>query len=139
MTQSAPSNKSPPVSFRQRSIRGSMSMTRDICFRVRSMHLTFEVPTSASTAVACRFNDERVTWSKSTRRSFLTPLYAGQNDNNKSTREYVRPRQHDGCPASNSPASYDDDSALLDACHALVTEERVVSSELLPHELLVIL
>ena len=61
MTQSAPSNNSPPLSFRQSSMRGSMSMTRDICFRERSMHLTLGVPTSASTAVACRFNDDRVT------------------------------------------------------------------------------
>ena len=61
MTQSAPSSRSPPDSLRQMSMRASTSTTREICFRVRSMHFTFGVPTSGSVAVACLFSDERVT------------------------------------------------------------------------------
>ncbi len=61
MTQSAPSRRSPPDSFRQSSMRASTSTTREICLSVRSMHLTLGVPTSDRVAVACLFSDERVT------------------------------------------------------------------------------
>ena len=74
MTQSAPSSRSPPDSLRQMSMRASTSTTREISFNVRAMHFTLGVPTSGSVAVACLFSDERVTWSKSTRRIFATPL-----------------------------------------------------------------
>ena len=44
--------------------------TRSICSRSAT---TLGVPTSARTAVAFRLSDESVTWSKSIRRSRLTP------------------------------------------------------------------
>uniref|UniRef100_A0A2P2KR72 Uncharacterized protein MANES_17G002000 n=1 Tax=Rhizophora mucronata TaxID=61149 RepID=A0A2P2KR72_RHIMU len=36
-------------------------------------HSALGIPTSARVATACRFRDERETWSKSTRRSLPTP------------------------------------------------------------------
>ena len=62
-----------------------------------------------------------------------------RNERSRQKPGYARPRQHDGCPTSNSPTSYDGYCALPDTGHALVTEESVVSGELLAHKLLVIL
>ena len=61
ITQSAPSKRRPPSSFRQSSVRESTWTHFEICFSVFSMHVTFGVPTSVRTAVACLLREDNVT------------------------------------------------------------------------------
>ena len=61
ITQSAPSKRRPPSSFRQSSVRESTWTHLAICFSVFSMHVTFGVPTSVRTAVACLLREDSVT------------------------------------------------------------------------------
>lgn len=74
MTQSTPSNKLAPSSFRQSSSRASTSTFKDILIKALFIACTFDVPTSLSVAVACLFSDDMVTRSKSTRRMCEIPL-----------------------------------------------------------------
>ena len=61
ITQSAPSKSRPPSSIRQSSVRESTWTHFAICFSVFSMHITFGVPTSVRTAVACLLREDNET------------------------------------------------------------------------------
>mmetsp|Transcript_6371 Transcript_6371/g.15307 ORF Transcript_6371/g.15307 Transcript_6371/m.15307 type:complete len:326 (-) Transcript_6371:388-1365(-) len=80
MLSMASSTKSGPpprcassVSASNISTLGSSSASGQIRRKCRSRHVAFGSPTSERVATACLLRDDRVTWSKSIRRSFPTP------------------------------------------------------------------